>query len=73
MATHQIVFVFLVSCALAGWGALGLLRKEINVGSRSYTGGVTRISRDEEPVRFYFWCSFFIVFGLGGLLFLATD
>lgn len=49
------------------WGAYGCFKGKIWVGSRSYSGGTSLISKDESPIRFYFWCGLYIGTGILGL------
>ncbi|WP_227817290.1 hypothetical protein [Nitrogeniibacter aestuarii] len=64
------IFEFLrypLALVLIGYSLYGVLKGSIRVGSRSHTGGVTTIHRAASPLRFYFWCAFFIAIGLACL------
>ncbi|MBN20529.1 MAG: hypothetical protein CL678_04505 [Bdellovibrionaceae bacterium] len=60
--------VFFGGFGLILYGLLSFLKGVIWVGSRSYHGRTFKIVKQEEPLRFYFWCSFFVLGGLSVLL-----
>jgi len=53
-----------IALVFIGYSLYGLWSGTIRVGSRSYTGGVVSIRRDESPLRFHFWCAFFFAMGV---------
>ena len=59
------IITIIMGLGLFLYGFYGLSKGEISVGSRSYTGTVTKYKKQEAPKQFYFWIGFFMVLGSG--------
>ncbi len=57
-------FTIIMALVCFGYGVGCAIKGTIWVGSKSYSGGTKRYTRQENPLQFWFWCVLFAVIGI---------